>query len=354
MAAPDDVLTAPRALGTDGRGPAAARGAPGTPCSYYVGPDGRFRTDLSGGELAELARRGEGTLWVDVDTTVREQQAMLRAVFGLHPLAVEDALNPNSRVKVEEYPNGLFAIVRGVEFCETTEDPYDVETYNLAFFVSRNLLVTAHATHSPAVAWMRERVVRSSEVLARGPVYLMHQMMDASVDAYFPVVDQVDTFIDQIEERVFVAFDQGAMRDIYQARRLVLTLRRQLAPQREVFNALANRPHALVPAEAQRYFRDVYDHVMRIYDSLDVQRDLLGGTLDSYLTQVNNRTGEASKALAVVGAISIPFVVVSGMWGMNFERIPLSDHPHGFAIMMAIQLAVGLGLLVLLRRRRLL
>ena len=332
----------------------ASRSGPAVPSSFHAAPDGVFHHDLSHAALVEAVRERRGTLWVDIDTTVPEQRLLLLDVFGLHPLAVEDALNPNSRVKVEEYPNGLFAIVRGVDFCESTADPYDVETHNLSFYLARNLLVTAHGTASAAVSGMRERVQRAPELLARGPVYLMHQMMDASVDAYFPIVDQIDTFVDEIEERVFVKFDQGAMRDIYQARRLVLTLRRQLAPQREVFNALANRPHDLVPAEAQRYFRDVYDHVMRIYDSLDVQRDLLGGTLDSYLTQVNNRTGEASKALAVVGAISIPFVVVSGMWGMNFERIPLSTHPHGFAIMMAFQLAVGVVLLALLRRRGLL
>ncbi len=363
MAPPDDALST--AAGAERTGRVACSAAPqaieprvrsgsATPCSLYLAPDGALFTDLAPPDLARVVQTGVGTLWVDVDTSVREQQALLQPLFGMHPLAAEDALNPNSRVKVEEYPNGLFAIVRGVEFCESTADPYDVETYNLSFFVSRNMLVTAHATGSPAVNGMRERVTRAPELLTRGPVFLMHQMMDASVDAYFPVIDQIDDFVDEIEERVFVAFDQAAMRDIYQARRLVLTLRRQLAPQRELFNTLANRPIALVPADAQRYFRDVYDHVMRIYDSLDVQRDLLGSTLDSYLTQVNNRTGEASKALAVVGAISIPFVVVSGMWGMNFQHIPLSTYPHGFAIMMAIQLAIGLGLLVLLRRRGLL
>jgi magnesium transporter len=358
VAARDDAVSGraaaalPPVIHTAGSG--RVRSGSGVPCSFFLAPDGAFSRDLSPDELARVVESGEGHLWVDIDTSVREQQALLSDLFGLHPLAAEDALNPNSRVKVEEYPNGLFAIVRGVEFCDDTDDPYDVETYNLSFFLTQHLLVTAHATASPAVSGMRERVGRSHQLLGRGPVFLMHQMMDASVDAYFPVIDQIDAFIDAIEERVFVAFDQGAMRDIYQARRLVLTLRRQLAPQRELFNALANRPLALVPADAQRYFRDVYDHVMRIYDSLDVQRDLLGGTLDSYLTQVNNRTGEASKALAVVGAISIPFVVISGMWGMNFQHIPLSTYPHGFAIMMAIQLAIGLGLLVLLRRRGLL
>jgi magnesium transporter len=331
-----------------------ANPAAGLPCSYYVGPDGAFTRNLSAPDLARVIASGEGTLWVDVDSTVRSQTSLLESVFDMHPLAAEDAVNPNSRVKVEEYPNGLFAIVRGVELCEDTADPYDVRTYNLSFFLRHNLLVTTHATASPAVRAMTERVNRSSDVLARGSVYLMHQMMDASVDAYFPVVDQIDDFIDDIEQSVFVEFDPEAMRDIYETRRLVLNLRRQLAPQREVFNALANRPMPLIPTNAQRYFRDVYDHVMRIYDSLDAQRDLLGGTLDSYLTQVNNRTGEATKALSVVATLSIPFVMVSGMWGMNFARVPLSNHPHGFAIMMAIQIAMGVGLIWVLRRRGLL
>ena len=352
MAPPDDAVVRVPLQAPVVRPPAPrpARTGSGVPCSFYITPAGEHRHDLSPQELARVISSGEGTLWVDVDTSVRAQQPLLGAVLGLHPLAAEDALNPNSRLKVEEFPNGLFAIVRGVDFCHSTVDPYDVETYNVSFFLGRNFLITAHGTAAPAVTAMRERVSRSADVLARGPVYLMHQMMDASVDAYFPVVDQIDDFIDAIEDRVFVTFDQSALRDIYQVRRLVLSLRRQLAPQREVFNALANRPTPLIPENAQRYFRDVYEHVMRIYDSLDVQRDLLGGTLDSYLTQVNNRTGEASKALAVLGAISIPFVVVSGMWGMNFDRVPLSHHPHGFAIMMAIQLAIGVLLVWLLRR----
>jgi magnesium transporter len=157
-----------------------------------------------------------------------------------------------------------------------------------------------------------------------------------------------------IEPRVFEAFDERALQEIFQLKRLVLTLRRYLAPQREVFNTLANRPTDLMTPEAQRYFADVHDHVLRVYDGLDSARDLLGSTLDSYLTQVSNRTGNATKGLSVVATLSVPFVVVAGMWGMNFERIPLAGHPHGFWLMLAVQLALGAALLGLLRWRRLL
>ncbi len=132
---------------------------------------------------------------------------------------------------------------------------------------------------------------------------------------------------------------------------MVLSLRRYLSPEREIFNVLANRPSQFLTQEVQLYFRDVYDHMLRINDSLDTFRDLLSSTLESYLSQVSNRLGLVTKGLTVVATLSVPFVVVSGMWGMNFTRIPLSQNPIGFEILLVLQLAFGVGLLWFLRRR---
>ena len=118
-----------------------------------------------------------------------------------------------------------------------------------------------------------------------------------------------------------------------------------------MFNALANRPSALLTVEEQRYFRDVYDHVLRINDSLEQYRDLLSSVLEASLTQTSNRLGLVTKGLSVVATVSVPFVVVSGMWGMNFADVPLSQWPHGFWVMMALQLGLGFGLLTYLRRK---
>jgi magnesium transporter len=316
--------------------------------------DGVVRADLSARELAD-AVNGPGVLWVDVDIGNRHQIAVLEKVFGFHPLSVEDALSPNSRVKIEEYPGYLFAIVRGVRFCdETSEDPYDTETFNLSFFLGKNYLVSVHGQHAAPVQHVTDLVARTPDLLARGPGRLLHLMMDASVDAYFPLVDQVDEFLDGLEERVFANFDEGALRDIFTVKRLVLSMRRHLAPQREVFNILSHRPTPLLAPETQVYFRDIYDHVLRINDALETYRELLSSTLDSYLTQVSNRLGSITKGLSVVGALSIPFVVVSGMWGMNFTHIPMSESPWGFWIMLVLQLALGGGLIALLRWKKLL
>jgi magnesium transporter len=180
----------------------------------------------------------------------------------------------------------------------------------------------------------------------------MHAVLDEAVDEFFPILDRVDEFLDGLEERVFVTFDQSALRDIFAVKRMVLQLRRHLAPQREVLNQLTNRPNEFLPASAQLYFRDVYDHVLRINDSIETYRELLSSTMDSYLSQVSNRFSQSSKALAVVATVTLPFVIVSGMWGMNFDRIPLAHHPYGFWILLVTQLLIAAAILGGLRWRK--
>jgi magnesium transporter len=325
-----------------------------TPRSFYRAADGAVTMDLSVRAMTAALADRDGVLWVDVDSTNRHQHALLEKVFGFHPLAIEDTLNPNSRVKYEEYDGFLFVIARTVKLEEETADPYDVETQNLYFFLGPNYLVTVHAERTDAVDVNVDRVAANSDVVARGPARLMHGILDTSVDAYFPLLDSVDELLDKLEERVFVTFDRSALHDIFGVKRLVLTLRRHLAPQREVLNQLTNRPSALLPSSAQVYFRDVYDHVLRINDTLDTYRELLSSTLDAYLSQVSNRLSQTSKGLTVVATVTLPFVIMSGMWGMNVVHIPFASHRHGFALLVVLQCLVAAILLILLRWRRLL
>ncbi|MBX3133638.1 MAG: magnesium/cobalt transporter CorA [Gemmatimonadaceae bacterium] len=322
----------------------------GTPRSWYRDAHGAVRRDLDAAALTHAVASGEGLMWVDLHADSVEHRALLGSVFKFHPLSIEDTTSTEGRVKVEEFPAYTLVVVRGVRFLLETEDQYDIETFNLWTFVGRSYVVTVHGTHAPGVDATVERVGRDSALLERGAGRLMHHILDATVDAYFPIIDQLDEFVDGLEERVFVHFDQAALRDIFSVKRLVLTLRRHVAPMREVFNTLQSRPSAHISPEAQVYFRDVYDHVIRLNETLDTYRDLLTSTLDSYLTQISNRMGLVTKGLTVVATLSVPFVVVSGMWGMNFAQIPLSDWPHGFWVMLALQLGLGGGLLWMLRR----
>ena len=322
--------------------------------SCYYDPSGEVRTGLTVEEIREKLDSGVGTLWVDVDNRQAEQVRLLSEVFRFHPLAIEDSLNPNSRVKFDEYKGFVILIVRTVAFIEQTEDPYDIETVNFTCFLGGNFLVTVHGEHTAPVEATIEVLRKRPELAAAGAARLMHAIVDETVNAYFPILDQIDDFMDGLEERVFANFDRDSLREIFSVKRLVLSLRRHLAPERDVFSIVTNRPSALLSLETQVYYRDIYDHVLRINDALETYRELLSNTLDSYLTQVSNRLGTVTKALSVAATISIPFVVVSGMWGMNFARIPLAGSPNGFWIMLAVQLGLGGLLLLILRWRKLL
>ena len=321
-------------------------------CQYE--PSGRIKQYLSREEIARALASEEGTLWVDVDTRDADQVSMLKDVFHFHPLAIDEAVKPESRVKVEEFDQYVLLIIRTVAFREVTDDPYDLDTVNISFFLGKNYLVTVHGADTNPVATTAELLQRKPELVAHGPARLMHAIVDQAVDAYFPIIDQLDEFMDGLEEKIYGQFDQNALRDVFAVKRLVLTLRRHLAPERDALSVLTNRPSTLLTPDTQIYFRDIYDHVLRIYDSLETFRDLLSSTLDSYLTQVSNRLGMATKALSVVATVTLPFVVVSGMWGMNFEHIPLHSHPHGFMILVFAQLALGLTILAGLKWRKLL
>jgi len=327
--------------------PVRAGGLP----SVFVRDGGGVELDLDMDRIAAAVGE-EGFLWVDLDVSDQAQAALLTSVFHFHPLAIEDALNPVSRVKVDEYPSFLVMIVRVVGFAESTPDPYDLDTANLTIFLTRRGIITAHMQSSPVVKQVSDRVRTNPDLLDRGPARIAHLALDLAVDAYFPVLDTLDEFVDDLEQRVFGEFDDELLQEIFKVKRLVISLRRFLSPQREVLSQLTMRPSPFLPAEAQVYFRDVYDHMLRIMDGLDSYRDLLSSTLDSYLTQVSNRLGAVSKSLALVGALSVPFVTVAGVYGMNFEHIPLSKHPYGFHIMVGAQVAFAGLLLLILRRRR--
>jgi magnesium transporter len=329
---------------------AAVPASQGVPFSVYLDPEGGVERDLMPSRLVD-ALEAHGQLWVDIEASSRHQHALLEKVFHFHPLAIEDTLTPKTRVKLEEYPDYLFLVVPGVRFDEATSDPYDIEATNLYCFLGHNYLVTVHSGPSRTVAEVQERLERSPELLSRGVEMLLHGVVDAAVDHYLPMVDQVDVIVDDLEERVFGKHETGSIEDVFKVRRLIVQLRRHLAPLREVLNALTNRPHPCIAPSTQVYFRDVYDHTIRIVESVEAFRDLLATVLDIHLTQASNQMNQVMKSLSVVATISLPLVVLAGVFGMNFQSLPLIHNPWGFIWAIALMAALAGAMFWVLRRR---
>ena len=331
--------------------PAAAPPSPrGVPFSVYRSPEGQVSRNLHPAKLAEALKEG-GQLWVDIDSNDRAQHALLEKVFGFHPLAIEDTLSPKTRVKLEEYGATVFIVVRSVRFDSKTDDPYDLDTINLYCFMGPRFLVTVHGEPVRAIEEIRQRLERSTDRLDRGIEMILHGTLDTVVDEYIPMVDQVDDLVDNLEERLFERYDEGAIKEIFAVKRLVVQLRRHLGPLREVLNVLTNRPHECIGNQAQLYFRDVYDHTIRIVESLESVRDLVATVLDTYMTQTSNRMNRQMKALSVVATISLPLVAISGFFGMNFAVVPLSQYPYGFEIALGMMAVFSIGLYLFLRKK---
>jgi magnesium transporter len=322
------------------------------PASIYRRPDGTLEQDIAPARIREVLQAGEGELWVDIDSTNMHQHALLEKVFEFHPLSIEDTLSPGTRVKLEEYDRYVFVVMAVVRFDEGTPDPFDLATSNMYFFLGKNFLVTVHALPSKSCTTVRERLMRNPELLARGVEMTMHNIIDQAVDAYFPLVEQLNLLVDGLEERLFEQFDEKLIHEIFKAKRAAFSLRRHVGPLREVLNILTNRPCAHIRADTQLYYRDVYDHTIRIVESVDTVRDLLAGVLETYLSQTSNRMNKVMKQLSIVATIALPLIVVGGIYGMNFSQMPWTHHPFGFYGALLTMVAVSGVMLLWLKKNR--
>jgi magnesium transporter len=322
------------------------------PASLYRRPDGTLEHDVSPARLREILQAGEGELWVDIDSTNMHQHALLEKVFEFHTLAVEDTLSPGTRVKFEEYDRYVFVVMAVVRFDEGTPDPFDLATSNMYFFLGKNFLVTVHALPSKSCGAVRDRLMRNPELLGRGVEMTMHNIIDQAVDAYFPLVEELNVLVDGLEERLFDKFDERLIHEIFKAKRAAFSLRRHVGPLREVLNILTNRPCTYIRSETQLYYRDVYDHTIRIVESVDTTRDLMAGVLETYLSQTSNRMNKVMKQLSIVATIALPLVVIGGIFGMNFSQMPLTHNPYGFYVALITMAAVSGIILWWLKKSR--
>jgi magnesium transporter len=311
---------------------------------------------LTPDELAAALECGEEPLWVDIDSGDTEQHALLRTIFRFHPLAIEDTLNPRTRVKIEEYEGYLFIILRAMRF-----DPDDsvaqrrLKVKKLCLFLGRNYLVSVHAGMLSSISDVAERLRADGGLLRdAGPCRIAHLLCDVIVDSYLPILDEVDGFVETLEQSELPDYNLNKLERILRVRRIAFAAHRSLVPQREIFDTLAHRPHELVSPETRLYFRDVHDHALRITETLDAYRDLIAETTDSNLAQVSMRLGNATKAFSAVATVVIPFVVISAVYGMNFSTVPLARDPNGFWIVIGAQSLISLTVFVFLRVRKLL
>lgn len=297
-------------------------------------------------EIERRLQAGE-YFWLDLHQPSAGDVDLLGELFGFHTLALEDARHFGQRAKVDDYDHFAFIVVYGA----TPDEDRLVEVH---CFYSERCLVTVHHDDCPPFAQLREEHARHANGPAE-PILLLYRVIDRLTDSFFPVMHEFDDELDAIEADLAREPSDRQQQAIFALKRRLITIRKAVGPQRDMLGRLAGGAVGLpgMTLEAERYFRDVYDHLIRIGDLLESYRDLLSGASDVYLSTVSNRLNAVMKQLAVIATIFLPLTFVVGLFGQNFDW--MVDHVDSLWAFLAFgvgaQIVVLLALVVYFRRR---
>jgi magnesium transporter len=323
-----------------------------------IAPRSRLRV-LSGPGIcdAALERLEDDLVWVDMIDPHSAELSWLERTFGFHQLALEDVARSHQRPKLESFPGYYFGVLYAIRIHSRRRRAYPRE---LQFFWGRGYLVTIHHDAFPELVDLESRardgllapVVDSADHELDIPD-LVYRLIDSVVDGYFPAVDALAEWTDDIEERMFASGrSPDLLQNMFDVRRDLIELRRVVAPSREVINVLLRRHQDLFGHEFDAYFQDIYDHTVRVIDSLDTCRDLLSSALETYVSVLSNDVNQTVKKMTAVTAILMVDSLVAGIYGMNFQYIPELSWRFGYLWALGLMVAASLVLWGVFRRIR--
>lgn len=296
-------------------------------------------------EIPSYQKSKKGFLWVSLESaTDHEILSILKDTFKFHPLSIEDSQSVGYQVaKVDDFISYLFIIAHAIK---PSQDFHKLETLELNLFVGENFLVTCSTdAEMPPVAKVWERVNKDFRLSNFGPDFLCHAVLDVLVDEYMPLIDQMEDEIEWLEDSVLEKPSPATLTRLLDLKHSIMSLRRVIAPQREVINRLTRDEFAQIDPQSRYYFRDIYDHLVRIQDLADTIRDIVSGAMDIYLNSTSLRLNEVMKVLTIISTIFLPLSFIAGVYGMNFRTIPLANHSLGFLITVLGMCIVGIGML---------
>jgi magnesium transporter len=287
--------------------------------------------------------------WYQLNDANDPKLDALAKQYNLHPLHLEDTRNEDESVKVDSGAAYTFAVFKPVRLVPDPDNPgEEMPSFSpIDIFAGKDFLITVSDPTCPTTEQALARARRDGD--DEHPAKLVSLILDTIVDLYFPAIDHFDDRIDQLEDKVFDDPSPEILQSVFAIKRELIDLRRVLVNTRDAALHLQRDPNTIIDADNQPYVRDTYDHIARLLDSVETQRDLLNNTLDIYLSSVSNRTNEVMKVLTVLGTIVLPVLAISGIYGMNLKGLPFEDSPHGAEWVGGITVVATAVLLFILR-----
>jgi magnesium transporter len=315
-------------------------------CAAYE--DGRRVADIEIDKLDDWPPKDGRVIWIGLHEPDEELLAKMQRHFGLHELAVEDAHQAHQRPKLEVYGDSLFLVLRTAQIIEGK-----VQFGETHIFAGRGYVISVR--HGPSVSYaeVRRRCELAPKMLKKGEDFIVYALMDFVVDSYFPIVTSMQDEVNAIENRIFQdTFDQSGVEHIYELRSDLLTLRNVVLPLIDICNRMIRFDVPLIDRDTHLYFRDVYDHALKVSESIGTQRELLTSALEANLLLSSVRQNEVMKKLGAWAAILAVPTAIAGIYGMNFQNMPELNWHYGYYVAVGMMVTVALGLMVLFRRRR--
>lgn len=302
-------------------------------------------------EVSELLKDKENLVWIDLNKPSPEELGKIAEEFNFHHLAIEDASQQHQRPKVDEYNNFYFVVFYSLSI-DKGEDKFKATEIDM--FMGENFLVTVHYEDCPALKEANKRWMSNADQINRDIGVLLYSLLDTLVDNYFPVLDNL---IDQVEELEDLIFEEkkGHQRNYIQTtlgiKRNLITMRRIVAPERDLLNVLTRRDSPIFSEKTNIYFQDVYDHLVRVTDTLDSYRDLLSGALDANLAVISNDLNKVMRTLTAASIILMTDALIAGIYGMNFDILPELHWEYGYLYCLVLMVVISLALWTFFKRK---
>ena len=306
-----------------------------------------FTENCNAADISELRTKDENIVWADVSDPTSQDFEELAEEFGFHHLSIEDCQNAHQRPKVEEYAGYYFIVLYEAELAGSNDR---LELRELNIFLGKNYLVTVHSRPIRAIETAKRLWHEWMDRAEQGSGLLAYLLIDGIVDDYLPLLDIISERMDELEDSIFGEFRAEAIQEIFSIKKKLLYLRRSITPLRDVFNTMLRREQPIFPRETHVYFQDVFDHLIRVADTIDTLRDMLSSTMDAYLSVSANRMNQVMKRLTSISTILMSVTLIAGIYGMNFVLMPELRWRFGYVFALLSMVAVGLALYVYLKK----
>ena len=297
--------------------------------------------------VREHLRRGDANLWFHCDAPNEEELGYLQELLHIHPLTREDIVHQNQRPKIHSFDDYVYLAIHSL----MRKDKWQVEPSELDVLLGHGWVLSVHYGPLPGIIEKAHLHERIASAVARGADFLVYTLADLVVDDYFPILDKMEDEIDSLEDRLLGRPRARSVNELLTLKRSLVHVRRAVAPQREVFNQLTRHDFPFIRPENLVYFRDVYDHLLRIIEEVDTLRDLLSGALEIYLASTSNQLNVTMKRLTAWGTIFIVIAAIAGVYGMNFKYMPELEWHYGYYAALALMALISLVLYFYFKRK---